>query len=104
MRVSRIIFRDCCCSRSWMLSRFHLDWHFWASATQSGWGWRLRCWLGFLISAQPPVVLVAATDFPEKPWMAYACLILFLIVRLLDDYVYLPLTVGRKLHVHPLLS
>jgi len=24
--------------------------------------------------------------------------------RLLDDFVFMPLTVGRKLHVHPLLS
>jgi len=63
-------------------------------------------WIPYLGSAAGcvVVVLVAATDFPEKPWMAYACLILFLIVRLLDDYAYLPLTVGRKLHVHPLLS
>jgi predicted PurR-regulated permease PerM len=50
------------------------------------------------------VVLIAATDFPDKTWMAYACLILFLLVRLLDDFVFLPMTVGRKLHVHPLLS
>jgi len=50
------------------------------------------------------VVLVAATDFPEKTWMAYACMGLFLGVRLLDDFVFLPITIGRKLHVHPLLS
>jgi predicted PurR-regulated permease PerM len=50
------------------------------------------------------VVLVAATDFPEKPGMAYACLALFLGVRLIDDFIYLPLTIGRQLHVHPLLS
>jgi predicted PurR-regulated permease PerM len=25
-------------------------------------------------------------------------------VRLLDDFVYMPQTVGRKLHIHPLLS
>jgi predicted PurR-regulated permease PerM len=31
-------------------------------------------------------------------------LILFLIVRILDDFIFLPLTIGRKLHVHPLLS
>jgi predicted PurR-regulated permease PerM len=29
---------------------------------------------------------------------------LFLAVRLLDDFVFLPLTIGRKLNVHPLLS
>ena len=50
------------------------------------------------------VVLVAATDFPDHPSIAYSCLALFLFVRLLDDYVFMPLTIGRKLHLHPLLS
>ena len=50
------------------------------------------------------VVLIAATDFPDKLWIPYACLSLFIGVRLLDDFVFLPLTIGRKLHVHPLLS
>jgi predicted PurR-regulated permease PerM len=50
------------------------------------------------------VVLVAATDYPDQTWRAYACLALFLAVRLLDDFVFLPLTIGRKLNVHPLLS
>jgi predicted PurR-regulated permease PerM len=50
------------------------------------------------------VVLVATVDFPETVRIPYACLILFLIVRVLDDFVFLPLTIGRKLHVHPVLS
>jgi predicted PurR-regulated permease PerM len=50
------------------------------------------------------VVLVAATDFPDRATVAYSCLVLFLCVRLLDDFVFLPLTIGRKLHIHPLLS
>ena len=50
------------------------------------------------------VVLVAATDYPDHPSIAYSCLALFLLVRLLDDFVFLPLTIGRKLHIHPLLS
>jgi len=50
------------------------------------------------------VVLVAATDFPEAPQMAYAAVGLFLLVRLLDDFVYLPLTIGRSLHMHPLIT
>ena len=48
------------------------------------------------------VVLVAATDFPADPWIVYASLTLFLVVRLLDDFVFMPLTVGRSLHMHPL--
>jgi len=48
------------------------------------------------------VVLVAATDFPSEPWVVYASVALFLFVRLLDDFVFMPLTVGRSLHMHPL--
>ena len=48
------------------------------------------------------VVLVAATDFPADPWVVYAAVVLFLVVRLLDDFVFMPLTVGRSLHMHPL--
>jgi predicted PurR-regulated permease PerM len=50
------------------------------------------------------VVLVAATDFPDQASTAYACLLLFVGVRILDDFVFMPLTIGRKLQVHPLLS
>jgi predicted PurR-regulated permease PerM len=48
------------------------------------------------------VVLVAATDFPTNPWIVYAAVGLFLFVRLLDDFVFMPLTIGRSLHMHPL--
>jgi predicted PurR-regulated permease PerM len=48
------------------------------------------------------VVLVAATDFPADPWVVYAAIGLFLLVRLLDDFVFMPLTLGRSLHMHPL--
>ncbi|MBV8635683.1 MAG: AI-2E family transporter, partial [Burkholderiaceae bacterium] len=50
------------------------------------------------------VVLVAATDFPDAPSMAYSVAGLFVLVRLLDDFVYMPLTVGRELRMHPLLT
>lgn len=50
------------------------------------------------------VVLVAATDFPGNPAMAYAAISLFVFVRLLDDFVFMPLTVGRSLNLHPLLT
>ena len=48
------------------------------------------------------VVLVAATNFPAEPSIVYAAVLLFLIVRLLDDFVFMPLTVGRSLRLHPL--
>ena len=50
------------------------------------------------------VVLVAATDFPGNPGMAYAAIGLFVWVRLLDDFCFMPMTIGRSLRLHPLLS
>ena len=50
------------------------------------------------------VVLVAATDFPDAPAMAYWAIMLFIFVRLLDDFFYMPLTIGKSLHMHPLLT
>lgn len=50
------------------------------------------------------VVLVAATDFPDAPGMAYWAIALFALVRLLDDFVYMPLTVGKSLALHPLVT
>src|SRR5215468_9276470 len=63
-------------------------------------------WIPYLGSALGCiiVVLVAATDFPTHPSIAYSCLAVFLCVRMLDDFFFLPLTIGRKLHIHPLLS
>ena len=48
------------------------------------------------------VVLVAATDFPANPLIVYWAVALFVLVRLLDDFVFMPLTLGRSLHMHPL--
>lgn len=64
----------------------------------------LLAWVPYLgsVVAAGIVALVAATDFPSEPWMVYAALGLFLGVRLLDDFVFMPLTVGRSLHMHPL--
>ena len=50
------------------------------------------------------VVLVAATDFPGNPSMAYAAIGLFIGVRLLDDFFFMPMTIGRSLKLHPLLT
>ncbi|HVM51389.1 MAG TPA: AI-2E family transporter [Candidatus Acidoferrum sp.] len=50
------------------------------------------------------VVLVSATDFPNEPVTTYGCILLFLCVRLLDDFVFMPLTIGRSLRIHPVLS
>ncbi len=50
------------------------------------------------------VVLVAATDFPNIPVITYGCIVLFGMVRLLDDFLFLPMTNVRSLHIHPVLS
>lgn len=50
------------------------------------------------------VVLVAATDFPGDPAVAYSAIGLFLVVRLLDDFLFMPLTIGKSLKLHPLLT
>lgn len=50
------------------------------------------------------VVLVAATDYPADPTIAYSAIGLFVGVRLLDDFFFMPLTIGRSLKLHPLLT
>jgi len=50
------------------------------------------------------VVLVAATDHPGNAAVAYSAVVLFLFVRLLDDFVFMPMTIGRSLRIHPLLT
>ena len=36
--------------------------------------------------------------------MAYAAIGLFVLVRLLDDFIFMPMTIGRSLNMHPLLT
>ena len=50
------------------------------------------------------VVVVAATDAPANPLVAYGAIVVFILARLLDDFVFMPLTVGRSLKIHPLVS
>jgi predicted PurR-regulated permease PerM len=50
------------------------------------------------------VVLIAATDFPNSPGMAYTAIGLFAAVRMLDDFVYMPITIGKSLHMHPVVT
>jgi len=66
----------------------------------------MLAWVPYLgsIVACIMVVIVAATDFPNELATTYCCIILFLCVRLLDDFVFVPLTVGKSLRIHPVLS
>ncbi len=49
-------------------------------------------------------LLVVGTDFPDTLSMAYGVIILFVCIRLLDDFVFIPAIVGKSLRLHPLLS
>jgi predicted PurR-regulated permease PerM len=68
----------------------------------------IMAWLPYLgsIGGALLAALVAATDFPPDthPWLPYEVLGVFIGVRLLDDFVFMPLTVGRSLHMHPLVT
>ena len=48
------------------------------------------------------VVLVAATAFPTDPWVVYAVIGLFVFNRMVDNFIFIPLTVGRSIQMHPL--
>jgi len=66
----------------------------------------VMAWLPYLgsIAGGLLVVLVAAHDAPNNPWLPYEVIALFIVVRLLDDFVFMPLTVGRSLRMHPLIA
>jgi len=66
----------------------------------------VMAWLPYLgsIGGGLLVALVAAHDFPNSHWLPYEVVGLFIGVRLLDDFVFMPLTVGRSLHMHPLVT
>lgn len=55
--------------------------------------------LGFAI-----VMMVVATDFPGNLPLVYSIIGLFIMLRALDDLVFLPLIVGKSLRIHPLLT
>jgi predicted PurR-regulated permease PerM len=50
------------------------------------------------------IVLVCVVQSPEPGWLVFWSVILFCAVRLLDDFLYTPLTIGRSLSVHPLVT
>ncbi len=64
------------------------------------------CWIPYLgpIIGFSIVAMVTATDFPGNLSMIYSIIGLFAVVRALDDFVFMPLIVGRSLHIHPLLT
>ncbi|HAT32580.1 MAG TPA: AI-2E family transporter [Janthinobacterium sp.] len=66
----------------------------------------LLAWVPFVgsIVGCAMVVMVASTDAPGEPLVAYGAIGVFILVRLLDDFLFMPMTLGRSLHIHPLIS
>jgi len=66
----------------------------------------VMAWLPYLgsVGGGLLVVLVAAHDAPANHALPYQVVGLFVVVRLLDDFVFMPLTVGRSLEMHPLIT
>lgn len=66
----------------------------------------LLAWVPFVgsVAGCALVVMVTSTDVPGDPLMAYSAIAVFILVRLMDDFVFMPLTLGRSLHIHPLIT
>jgi predicted PurR-regulated permease PerM len=47
-------------------------------------------------------VLVAATAHHNDLWVVYGVIIVFVVNRVLDNFFFIPLTVGRSIRMHPL--
>jgi len=63
-------------------------------------------WLPYLgsLAGCVLVLLICAAEAPRDPVLLSGAGALFLAVRLVDDFVYSPLTVGKSLNIHPLLT
>jgi predicted PurR-regulated permease PerM len=66
----------------------------------------LLAWVPFIGSVVGcvMVVIVAATDAPANPLVAYGAIVVFILARMLDDFVFMPITLGRSLRIHPLIT
>ena len=66
----------------------------------------LLAWVPFIgsVIGCVMVVIVAATDAPSNPLVAYGAIVVFILARLLDDFVFMPITLGRSLKIHPLIA
>jgi predicted PurR-regulated permease PerM len=49
-------------------------------------------------------ICVCALHSPHNPQLLFSVVLLFCGVRLLDEFLYTPATVGRALHMHPLVT
>ncbi|MCB5188504.1 AI-2E family transporter [Methylobacillus caricis] len=64
------------------------------------------CWIPYLgpLLGFAIVALVASTDMPGNIGVIYSLAALFILIRMLDDFFFLPAIVGRSLRIHPLLT
>ena len=63
-------------------------------------------WLPYVgsIAGLVLILIVAVSEAPNQPLLLLSVVGLFLIVRLIDDFLYSPMTVGKSLNIHPLLT
>lgn len=63
-------------------------------------------WVPYIGSALGGLVAVAtcAVKAPQAGWLMLSVILLFLFVRMLDEFLYTPITVGRALRMHPLIT
>ena len=63
-------------------------------------------WIPYLggIVAAVCACIVAVTEFPGQPAILYSTLALYLVVRWLDGLVFMPMTIGKNLHIHPVVA
>jgi predicted PurR-regulated permease PerM len=62
------------------------------------------CLMVVLVAAHQASVFAVVHHTTVSSALPYEAVALFLGVRLLDDFVFLPLTIGRSLHLHPLIA
>ena len=63
-------------------------------------------WIPYVggIIATVGACIVAATQFPGQPLILYSTLAWYLVVRWLDGFVFMPMTIGKDLHIHPVAA
>jgi predicted PurR-regulated permease PerM len=63
-------------------------------------------WLPYLgsIAGCLLAILVAHHHYPDNYFLLFEVLGLFIAVRLCDDFIFMPMTVGRSMRMHPLVT
>lgn len=66
----------------------------------------ILCWIPYLgpLVGYALITMVAATDFPGNSVLLYQILGIFVGMRVLDDFIFMPLVIGKSLEIHPLIT